>query len=105
MVGPASGVVRQPPKPPSPGPAVPLLSSLFLGTLLVLLVAAALRLRVRLREPLATPLLDDAAIRAIETTGRVDLDDELDLAVIEEEERRFWEDGPADADEEEWEQR
>ena len=82
-----------------------LLTSLFLGALFVPLVAAALRLRARLREPLATPLLDDAAIRAIETIGRVDIDDELDLAEIEEEERRFWEDGPADADEEEWEER
>ena len=82
-----------------------LLTSLFLGALLVPLAAAALRLRARLREPLVAPLLDDAAIRAIETTGRVDIDDELDLAEIEEEERRFWEDGPADADEEEWEER
>jgi hypothetical protein len=84
---------------------VALLTSLFLGALLVPLAAAALRLRARLREPLVAPLLDDAAIRAIETTGRVDVDDELDLAEIEEEERRFWEDGPADADEEEWEER
>ena len=80
-----------------------LLASLFLGALFVPLVAAALRLRARLREPLAAPLLDDAAIRAIETSGRVDIDDELDLAEIEEEERRFWEEGPAD--EEEWEER
>jgi hypothetical protein len=82
---------------------VPLLTSLLLGSVLVLLLAAAIRLRARLSEPLVGPLLDDAAIRAIETTGRVDLDEELDLATIEEEERRFWEDGPAD--EEEWEER
>ena len=82
---------------------MPLLSALFLGALLLLLLAAAIRLRVRLGEPLVAPLLDDAAIRAIETTGRVDLDDELDLAVIEEEERRFWEEDPADG--QEWEER
>ena len=57
-----------------------------------------LRLRGRLREPLVRPsLLDDAAIRAIEVRGSVEIDDEpLDPAEIEEEERRFWE-------EEQWE--
>jgi hypothetical protein len=73
---------------------VSLLVSLFWSILALLVLAAALRLRARLREPLGRPsLLDDAAIRAIESTGRVEVDDELDPAVIEEEERRFLEEG------------
>ena len=76
---------------------MPLLSQIFLGALLALMVAAAVRLRARLREPLVhPPLLDDAAVRSIETTGRVEIDDELDLRTIEDEERRFWEDGSVD---------
>jgi hypothetical protein len=78
---------------------VTLLSSLFLGVLALLLLASGIRLRARLREPLVRPsLLDDAAIRAIETTGRIEIDDEPDPrgTAIEEEERRSWE-------EEEWE--
>jgi hypothetical protein len=77
---------------------VTLLGSLLLAGLGLLALAAAVRLRIRLGEPLwrAPDLLDDAAIRSIETTGSVELDDELDPAAIEEEERRFWE-------EEEWE--
>jgi hypothetical protein len=56
----------------------------------LLVLAAGLRLRARLREPLARHgLLDDDAIRQIETAGWVEVDDELDPAVIEEEERRF----------------
>lgn len=71
---------------------MPLLSTIFLGVSGALLLAAALRLRARLREPLGRPpLLDDAAIRTIEATGRVELDDELDLPAIADEERRFWE--------------
>jgi hypothetical protein len=71
---------------------VTLLVSLFWSILALLVLAAALRLRARLREPLGRPTqLDDAAIRAIENTGHVEMDDELDLAVIEEEERRFLE--------------
>jgi hypothetical protein len=73
---------------------VTLLVSLFWSILALLVLAAALRLRARLREPLGQPaLLDDAAIRAIENTGQVELDDELDPAAIEEEERRFLEEG------------
>jgi len=73
------------------------LATVFWGVLALLVVVAALRRRARLREPLGVPpLLDDAAIQAIETTGSLELDDELDLAVIDEEGRRFWED-------EEWE--
>ncbi len=69
-----------------------LVVSLFWGLLALLVIGAALRMRTRLREPLGRPeLLDDTAIRAIETVGRVELDDELDPAVIDEEERRFWE--------------
>jgi hypothetical protein len=73
---------------------VSLLVSLFWSILALLVLAAALRLRGRLREPLGgASILDDAAIRAIESTGRVEVDDELDPAVIEEEERRFLEEG------------
>jgi hypothetical protein len=71
---------------------VTLLISLFWGALAVLVLVGALRLRARVRQPLGRPgLLDDQAIREIETTGRVEVDDELDPALIEEEERRFLE--------------
>jgi hypothetical protein len=75
---------------------VSILTSVFSCVLALLVLAAAVR--IRLREPLVRPsLLDDEAIRAIETSGSVEIDDEpLDPAAIEEEERRFWE-------EEEWE--
>ena len=75
-----------------------ILTSVFSFVLALLVLAAAVRLRGRLREPLVRPsLLDDAAIRAIEVRGSVEIDDEpLDPAEIEEEERRFWE-------EEQWE--
>ena len=70
------------------------LVSLFWSILAVLVLLAALRLRARLRRPLGSAaLLDDAAIREIESTGRVEVDDELDPAVIEDEERRFLEEG------------
>jgi hypothetical protein len=73
---------------------VTLLVSTFWSILALLVLAAALRLRARLRRPLGAPaLLDDAAIREIETTGRVEVDDELDPAGIDEEERRFLEEG------------
>jgi hypothetical protein len=76
---------------------VTVLVSLFGSALALLALAGALRLRARLREPLGrTGVLDDAAIRAIETTGRVEVDDELDHAMIEEEERRFLEEGDWD---------
>jgi hypothetical protein len=76
---------------------VTFLSTVLLTATGVLALAAAVRLRTRLREPLVRPsLLDDDAIRTIEVTGSVEIDDELDPAAIEEEERRFWE-------EEEWE--
>jgi hypothetical protein len=73
------------------------MTGFFWGILSLLVVAAAVRLQARLREPLvASDLLDDAAIRRIEATGSVEIDDEpLDPAAIDEEERRFWE--------EEWE--
>jgi hypothetical protein len=73
---------------------VTLLISVFWSALALLVLGAALRLRARLRRPLGRPiLLDDAAIRAIESTGQVEVDDELDPALIEEEERRFLEEG------------
>jgi len=75
-------------------PLMSILTSVFSYVLALLVLAAVVRLRERLVRP---PLVDDEAIRAIETSGSVEIDDEpLDPAAIEEEERRFWE-------EEEWE--
>ena len=67
----------------------------ILSFVLALLVSAA---AVRIRWPLVRPSLRyDAATRAIEARGSVEIEDELlDPAEIEEEERRFWE-------EEQWE--
>ena len=75
-----------------------ILTAVFSGVLALLVVAAAVRVRARLRESLrGSPVLDDAAIRAIEMSGSVEIDDEpLDPEAIDEEERRFWE-------EKEWE--
>lgn len=71
-----------------------ILTSVFSCVLALLVLAAAVRLREHLVRP---SLLDDEAIRAIEASGSVEIDDDpLDPAAIEEEERRFWE-------EEEWE--
>jgi len=75
-------------------PLMSILTSVFSYVLALLVLAAVVRLRELLVRP---PLVDDEAIRAIETSGSVEIDDEpLDPAAIEEEERRFWE-------EEEWE--
>lgn len=77
--------------------SVNLLTSLFWGGLALILVLAGLRLRARLRQLSGRgALLDEAAIRRIQVTGRMEIDDELDMVVIEEEERRF-------LAEEEWE--
>ena len=72
---------------------VSILTSVFTCVLALLVLAAAVRLRARLREPLRrAPLLDDEAIRAIEMSGSVEIDDEpLDQSEIDDEERRFWE--------------
>lgn len=67
----------------------------FLVTLVWVVIAflallAGLRLRARLRQLLGrATFLDRAAVRQIEVSGRVGVDDELDLAAIEDEERRF----------------
>jgi len=59
-----------------------------------LVVAAAVRLHVRRRDLLASPLpqVDDAAIRAILETGelRTEEDEPLDLREIDQSEERFW---------------
>ena len=75
-----------------------ILSSVFSFVLALLVMAAAVRLWGRLRAPpVRASLLDDEAIRAIEVSGSVEIDDEPpDPAEVEEEERRFWE-------EEQWE--
>jgi len=44
--------------------------------------------------------LSDDAIRDIETRGRVELDEPLDLREVEQEERRFWEEETWDESEE-----
>lgn len=40
------------------------------------------------------PELDDDMIRRIEETGRVEVDDPLDMEEIRREEERFWSDSP-----------
>jgi hypothetical protein len=68
---------------------VSILISVFSLVLALLVLAAAVRLR---GERARSSLVDDAAIRAIEMRGSVEIDDEpLDPAEIDEEERRFWE--------------
>jgi len=66
----------------------------FWGFLVVLMVVAAVALRMRLRRRLAARRLtvDDDAIREIihEGTLATDEDEPLDLREIDEEERRFW---------------
>lgn len=68
---------------------------LFWFGLGLLLVAAGVRLRARLRrrsDPWG-PTVDDEALRRIVEEGRLvtDEDEPLDLREIREEERRFWE--------------
>lgn len=61
--------------------------------LLALMVGAGVRLHLRRRELMASPLplVDDAAIHAILETGELSVDDEpLDLSEIDEREERFW---------------
>ncbi len=64
---------------------------------LVAAVAALLFLRRRAARAPQVPGLSDDAIREIEAHGRVEMDEPLDRAEIEAEERRFW-------DEEEWDE-
>lgn len=47
------------------------------------------------------PVLTDDLVREIEATGRLDVDEPLDLEQIQEEEARFWEQHPWE-DSEEW---
>ncbi len=62
---------------------------LFAGAA-VLVAAAGLGARRRLRR-LRDRELSDAAIRRIEVSGRVEVDEPLDLEEAAEEEERFWE--------------
>ena len=81
------------------------LSSLTWTVLALLVVAAAVRFRARMRELHARPpRLDDDAIRAIEEEGVFYREEEppLDLDEIEEEERRFWEEERWDGSDEGW---
>lgn len=55
----------------------------------VLVAVAWLSNRLRLRR-LKDRELSDAAIRRIEASGRVEVDDPLDLEEAREEEERFW---------------
>ena len=74
---------------------------LFWFALALLLVAAGVRLRARMRRRYGRsgPLVDDDAVRRIVEDGvlTTDEDEPLDLEEIEAEERRFW-------DEEEWDE-
>ncbi|MEQ8330170.1 MAG: hypothetical protein RJQ04_10410 [Longimicrobiales bacterium] len=76
---------------------------LFWAGLLALLVAAGVSLRARLRRGMEQPAprVDDDAIRAILSTGRLatDEDEPLDLREIDDEERRFWSESWEDPDE------
>ncbi|HZD03513.1 MAG TPA: hypothetical protein VE173_01305 [Longimicrobiales bacterium] len=69
--------------------------ALFWLACAALLVAAALRLRSRLRRAREgrDPMVDDDVLRRIIEEGvvRTDEDEPLDLDEIREEERRFWE--------------
>ena len=61
--------------------------------LLALMLVGAVRLHVRRRDLVASPVprVDDAAIHSILETGELSVDDEpLDLHDIEEHEERFW---------------
>lgn len=61
--------------------------------LATLIVAAAVRMHVRRRELMASPIprVDDAAIDTILNTGELRVEDEpLDLTEIDQSEQRFW---------------
>lgn len=76
-----------------------ILSGLFWGGLVALVVLAYVQLRARLREWIEAPRLSDDDIARILETGslRTEADEPLDLEEIEAEERRFWQ-------EEEWDE-
>ncbi|MEJ2678746.1 MAG: hypothetical protein P8174_06700 [Gemmatimonadota bacterium] len=61
--------------------------TLAAGLAVVAYVMSRRLLRLRRREA----SLDDAAIRRIEASGRVDVEEPLDLDEAREEEERFWE--------------
>ncbi len=71
-----------------------LLGLLFWITLIILVMAAALRMYVRRKELFTSnvPVLDDNAIETILEIGELstDEDEPLDLEEIDEEEERFW---------------
>jgi hypothetical protein len=68
--------------------------ALLSAFLVALLTASGLRLRGRIRRPLApgVPPVDDDAVDRILETGVLEdeADEPLDQAEIDEEERRFW---------------
>jgi hypothetical protein len=59
----------------------------------LLALVAGLVYRSRLNRAIGSrePVLSDDMIRQIETSGRIDVDEPLDLGEIQEEEARFWE--------------
>lgn len=57
---------------------------------LVLIVALVGRWRAHVGGARQESLLDDEAIRRIETEGRIEIEEGLDLDRIDQEERRFW---------------
>ena len=68
-------------------------SAAFIG---VLALVAGLVYRARLKRVVGErpPALSDELLRQIEETGSVELEEPLDIAEIQEEEARFWEDRP-----------
>lgn len=80
-----------------------LLWILFWFGLGVLLVAAGVRFRTRMRARYgrSRPVVDDEAVRRIVADGvlTTEEDEPLDLEEIEDEERRFWEETWDEADE------
>ncbi len=79
------------------------MSGFLLYLLLVLVLAGGLlRLRQRRRWRARTPEVDDEALHRILTEGRLEVeeDEPLDPDLIEEEERRFWEEERWDGAEE-----
>ncbi len=72
--------------------------ALVLGLLVALAALAYLRRRATMRKH--THVVTDDVVRQIETHGRVEVDEPLDLQEIEAEERRFWDEETWDESEE-----
>lgn len=69
---------------------------MYIATILgILALAGGLMYRARrLRELRMPRTLTDDMVRQIEESGRIDVDEPLDLEEIQDEEARFWEEQP-----------